>query len=224
MRASYFASAALALQLAMPLTAVAQPAPFAGKPFTDVAKTHPNYDAIEYLREMNILRGYEDGTYKPEQRISRAEFTILATNPFFLSGERVNDCVMTHTQTGATTVFFPDVPKDMWYSNAICAAKISDLINGYPDGTFRPGHTIIVSEATKIAAKIFLIDVRRDNDTTEGKWYTAYVQAMGGRNAIPSTVDSLEHVITRGEMAEMFYRLKRQITDRPATSWQSLLN
>lgn len=202
--------------------AFAQQVPFSAKAFTDVKTTDAHYEAIEFLRTNNILKGYPDGTFRGNQRISRAEFTMLFTNPFFLQGDRVNDCLRTQIGSGAT-VFFPDVKSDEWYANAVCAAKVNGIIDGYPDGTFMPGHTIIVAEAAKIAANVFSLSVRRDNDGVDERWFTAYVQTIGGKNAIPSSVTKLTQPMTRGEMAEMLYRLKEQVTDKPATSWQTLL-
>lgn len=213
---------ALASQLLIPV-ASAQQAPFTTKAFTDVKTTDPHYDAIEYLRTNNILKGYPDGTFKPNEVISRAEFTVLFTNPFFLDG--TSNCLQSNFGSGSTTqVYFPDVRKDDWFADAVCTAKSRGIIDGYPDGTFQPGHTIIVAEAAKIAAKVFAIDVRRDNNGVDDKWYSIYIQTLGGLNAIPPSIHSVSQAMTRGEMAELIFRLKTKNTDKTATSWQELLN
>lgn len=203
-------------------TALAQPAPFAPKPFSDVKESHPSYEAIEYLRERSILRGYPDGTFRPDQRISRAEFTMMMTNPFFLSGEQINNCVLANTTESTNTVFFPDVQADAWYADAVCAAKLRDLVHGYPNGEFLPGHTIILAEAAKMAARVFVINARQE-DSTDDRWYTAYILALGERNAIPASLKTLTQPVTRAEMAEILYRLKLQITDKSFTSSTTIL-
>ncbi len=225
MRVSFFTKTALTLGLlAQAVPALASPSAFTAKEFSDVPTSSTHYDAIEYLRQQNIVKGYEDGTFKPNELINRAEFAQLFTNPFFLTGSRVNDCVKKETSTGSSIVFFPDVKKTAWYADAICAAKVSSLINGYADGYYRPEQRIIVAEAAKIAARVFAIDVRRD-EAGDPKWYTIYIKELGGsRNAIPSSIHSITQEMTRGEMAEMLYRLKTQKTDGAATSWQALLN
>lgn len=45
--------------------------------FTDVPKTHWAYKAIEELAEKGLINGYEDGTFKPDAPITRAEVAII---------------------------------------------------------------------------------------------------------------------------------------------------
>jgi hypothetical protein len=42
--------------------------------FTDVPKDYPYYEAINYAKENNIVNGYDDGTFRPDNKISREEF------------------------------------------------------------------------------------------------------------------------------------------------------
>ena len=157
MRASTsWALVSFAAAMLVATTAFAQPAPFASKPFSDVPTTHPNYDAIEYLRKYNVLRGYLDGTFRPSTRINRAEIIRLITNPYILSGERVNDCInRTFGPNLPDTIYFPDVKRDAWYAEDVCIATLKHLVNGYPDGTFKPARNIIFVEAAKIILNTF---------------------------------------------------------------------
>lgn len=217
---------AIALGLSAPALVFAATEPaspaFSQKPFTDVKASHANYDAIEYLRGRNILKGYTDGTFRADTRITRAEFVMLMTNPLFLAGERSNDCLNEFIGTGAT-VFFPDVRRDDWFADQVCIGKTKGLIHGYDDGRFRPNQPINFVETAKIAATVFALQVRRDDEGGDDRWFTAYVQKLGGLNAIPSSITQLDELMTRGEMAEILYRLHANVQNKSHTTWQSLL-
>jgi hypothetical protein len=196
--------------------------PFTRTPFTDVPKTHPNYSAVEYLRQSNVLRGYLDGTFQPSQRITRAEFVSLLTNPFFLAGQRETDCLNRHYGSGAGIAFYADVDTGSEMAEDICTAAVHDIIHGYPDGTFRPRSRITFAEAAKIAANVLSVNVRRDKESDD-RWYTAYVRRLAELHAIPTSIRSVSQTLTRGEMAEMVYRLKADITDRATAHAEDLL-
>lgn len=225
-------AAVLVSAFALAGTAVAAPAPFPAEPFTDVPTSHPNYEAIEYLRTNSIVRGYVDpadpnpgaeGTeFKPDRRINRAEFVQLATNPFFLSGEQLNDCVKMNFPGETETAVFNDVPRDAWFADEVCIAKIKDLVNGYPDGSFKPGAYINFVEVSKIISNLFALNIS-GNDVSE-MWYKPYVSKMSELHAIPSSVANLDSPMTRGEMAEMLYRLKAQNTSKSSKTDSQMWN
>jgi hypothetical protein len=197
----------------------AQALPYAPNPFTDVPTTHANYEAIEALRLNKVLRGYDDGTFKPDSRINRAEFIKLITNPYILDTERLNECLRESLPEEATTVFFRDVPRDVWYAAELCHAFVTKLVNGYPDGTFKPGNQVNFVEAAKILSNVFSMNTEEEPGE---QWYRPYVQRLSEKNAIPHSVDKFASIITRGEMAEILFRLKNNRTDKPSTSYSNL--
>ncbi|OGJ56383.1 hypothetical protein A2706_04095 [Candidatus Peribacteria bacterium RIFCSPHIGHO2_01_FULL_51_35] len=197
---------------------LAAPVPFTQEPFTDISQSHPYYDAIEYLRQNNIVRGYEDGSFKPDNRINRAEFVTMITNPFFLQGEKMHDCIAENNMQEDEYIFFPDVRRGAWYEQEVCIAKVKDLVNGYLDGTFKPGRPIIFAEAAKIVSNTFVLNVREEGEI----WYEPYVTELGDRNAIPTSIRALNGLLTRGEMAEILFRLKTQNNDKASTNYANL--
>ena len=194
------------------LTGVAMAADttFPTQPFSDVSKTSPHYDAIEYLRQNKVLVGYEDGTFKPNARINRAEFVKLITNPFLMNTERMNECLGNYNRQTDSKIFFSDVPLQAWYAREVCHSYEKGIIKGYPDGTFRPTNNIIFAEAAKMIAGVFSLSVAQE----QNPWYKPYVDHLSSKNAIPTSVRSLATPITRGEMAEMIYRLKADKTNK----------
>lgn len=162
------------------------------------------YPAIEWMYDEGIAEG-EAGAggqrfFHPERAVNRAEFTKLV---LLGSGDR-------SPPAPCATAPFPDVPKDAWYAPYVCAAKAEGIIGGYPDGTFRPAANINDAEAAKILVGAFDVETRPEDLTAidgESLWYKPYVLALSRQNAVAPTVAAFNALITRGEMAEMIYRL-----------------
>lgn len=106
--------------------------------FSDVSADSWYNQTVSTLASMEIVKGYEDGTFRPNAPITRAEFGAIATRFF--------------AETGATYVpgTFSDVTGDEWYANAIQDAVNLGLIGGYEDGTVRPNNNITRAEACAI--------------------------------------------------------------------------
>ena len=187
-------------------TAFAQDSAFSQKPFTDVPSGSTYFEAIEYLRTQNVLKGYLDGTFKPGTRINRAEFVKFVVNPLILDTNNMSNCMKENIGDTAKTVFFSDVSTDAWYAMDVCFAKVKRLIDGYPDGTYRPSSYVNFVEGAKIIANVFSLDIQ--NQATGEFWYRPYVQRLSDLHAIPASIKRFDQTMTRGEMAEIVYRLK----------------
>jgi hypothetical protein len=196
MRINRLISLSIAAGMFMPVAASAA--------FSDVPSLHPNADAIAYVKAEGIVEGYADGTFKPDQTINRAEFTKIIL--IAIGGD--SDC---------STSAFRDVPLRTWFAPYVCGAKAHRLIDGYPDGTFRPSVNINFAESAKIITQAFDMT----NNPTD-IWYEGYVRALADAKAIPTSISSFDKNITRGEMAEMIYRLKAGATDKPSKSYDDL--
>ncbi len=179
----------------------------------DVPTTHPNYDAIRSLFAENIVQGYPDWTFRPDQVINRAEFAKIIIGARFTADE-INECIDRQGRTG--TILPADVPATSWFAPYVCRAIESGIISGYPDGKFRPDRTINFAEAAKILSISF---AGPDFSQTDQQWFRPYVKALDGQHAIPPSIAAFDQSITRGEMAEMIYRLKNGIMDKPGMSY-----
>ena len=71
--------------------------------YPDVAIDHENFDAIEYLDEQNVINGYTDGTFGPDNTVTRAEAMKIILNALNVEIEMDLDS------------FFPDVKEDDWF-------------------------------------------------------------------------------------------------------------
>ena len=183
-----------------------------GAPFKDVTSDHVNADAIFYVKQQGIVQGYEDGTYKPESTINRAEFVKI------LMGAFPGDDRM------CKIAAFADVDQSAWYASFAHAARCRGVVSGYDDGTFRPGNSINFVEAAKIIVKAFGLEATSTLPACEGEcpWYRDYVLMLEMRGAIPMSVTSFDQSITRGEMAEMIWRLSTGNNDKPSNTYEEL--
>ncbi len=193
------------------------PIAFAGS-FSDVPDSHPNATAIEYVKSMNMVDGYPDGTYRPDETINRAEFTKIVTTANYDMAP-IDLCLERQLSSSEPTVFFSDVSRFEWYAKYICIAKVNNVIGGYPDGTFRPGEKIKFVEAAKIIVNIFGYET-----VTDEVWYKPFIDMLAAKGAIPTSIDSFEKYITRGEMAEIIYRVHGGITNLPSWTYDDLKN
>lgn len=173
-------------------------------PFMDISGDSEFYSAVTDLKESGIVEGYKDGTFKPENTINRAEFVkilVLASNK---------------TVTGINC--FDDV-KEEWFAPYICAAKEAGLVDGYPDGKFRPEQNINFAEASKIISNTFGL-IKEQNDPN--LWYKNFVLSLEDYSAIPTSVLSFDEKITRAEMAEMIYRVRNGYTQKAYNTFDSI--
>ncbi|WAS06466.1 S-layer homology domain-containing protein [Gloeomargaritales cyanobacterium VI4D9] len=85
---------------------------------------------IQELANRGIVGGYPDGSFRPNNPVTRAEFAALVDRAF-LTGSG--------TRGGAT---FRDVSRNFWAYDAINQAAGAGFLSGYPDGTFRPAQNI----------------------------------------------------------------------------------
>lgn len=163
------------------------------------------YPAIHWMYEEGIASGdAATGKFSPERTVNRAEFTKLV---LLASGVK--------NPAACSTAPFPDVPKTAWFAPYICAAKDRGIISGFPDGTFKPEITVNFANGAKILAKTFDIPMDPNDANLGGQefsdqpsvWYRPYTVGLLKKRSVAPTVQAFTQNLTRGEMAEMLYRL-----------------
>lgn len=201
----------------------AQAAVFLKGTFPDVPFSHPNEDAIAYLIKKGIVSGYPDGTFQPERAINRAEFTKIVIGSRF-SLLAIDGCLpsIPPALLFSRSLVFSDVARHQWFAKYACKAKVSGIVGGYPDGTFRPAVDINFAEAAKILAHSFYPSVIAPADTSPSVWFEPFVRVLEYGRAIPPSIKSFDQILTRGEMAEMAYRLHADIRHLPSPAYDEL--
>ena len=165
--------------------------------FKDVDGTSTQGQAIIKLATAGVLLGYPDGTFKPNQPITRGELSKVINKIF--------------KYTEADTEMFPDVDKDKdWYYGEVAIAKKAGYIKGYDDGTFRGENNMTREEActilTRVGAMYDLGLVAGVSDTVS-EWAVPYVNMVitGGFMSLEAgNVFRATEKITRGEFCEAF--------------------
>ncbi|MGD1942964.1 MAG: S-layer homology domain-containing protein [Leptolyngbyaceae cyanobacterium] len=113
---------------AFPLIAAA-PAMAQSAQFVDVGNGYWAQPYIETLAAEQIIAGFPDGTFKPDQPVTRAQFAAIVRQAF--------DQARTRSAPN-----FGDVPTSYWATEAISDAYGQGFMSGYPDGTFQPEQQI----------------------------------------------------------------------------------
>ena len=105
--------------------------------YTDVAEDNRYSKAITTLSKLGVINGYEDGTFKPDGSITRAEFTKIVTYTLGLS------------ELKTEPKEFSDI-SEHWARYNIKTAYDQGIINGFEDGTFRPDENVTYEQALKM--------------------------------------------------------------------------
>src|SRR5665648_311708 len=150
-------------------------------------------DTIQSWVDEGTIKGYEDGSFKPENTISRAEFMTMVNGIFG------------YTDVKATT--YTDVKSDSWYADAVAKAAAAGYIEGYPDGTMKPDNSISREEAATIIMKINKLTENADAankfiDASTLVWSKGAVGAVSEANIMTGYPDlsfQPKNYIKRGE-------------------------
>ena len=122
-------------------------------------------EAIVKLAALNTIKGYEDGSFKPENTITRAELATIIT--FVLGLQDAADLAK------ETPTRFSDVKTNEWYTGYINIAANENVISGYPDGTFKPSENVSYSEA--VTMLVNALGLKQVVDKSGGTWPSNYM-------------------------------------------------
>jgi len=192
--------------------------------FSDIDYDSPYLESTTYLKNIGLIEGYSDGTFKPNQVVNRAEAVKMILG---IKGLNVWDKAEGPIFAGAhpDNLPFSDVDKNAWYYPYLKDAYANELVQGYSDGTFKPAQQVNLAENLKVAlehtffrvpvaGKLVGMNLKNPdtlyNDTFSDQWYAEYfghAKAYGLLDA-----DSKGNVfpaqgMTRGKLADLVYRI-----------------
>ena len=113
---------------------------FTPRTFTDTEDSQFTRE-IDILATYHILKGFGDGTFRPGETISRAQFCAMAASALGLPA------------SAGKPGRFSDVPDSAWYAGAVNAMANMGFVSG-SGGTFRPGQAITYQEMTSILSRV----------------------------------------------------------------------
>ncbi|HLP87067.1 MAG TPA: S-layer homology domain-containing protein [Nostocaceae cyanobacterium] len=102
---------------------------FAQTRFSDVQSNYWASPFIQELSQRGIIAGFPDGTFRPEEPVTRAQYAAMVNKAFQRSAQR-------------QPITFNDVPSNYWGFSAIQTAYAIGFLSGYPGNTFRPNEAI----------------------------------------------------------------------------------
>lgn len=153
--------------------------------------------AVHTLNDEKILHGYADGTFRPNEPISREQFAVILARTLKLE-----------IQNNESP--FADVPTDTIYSGSI--RKLSDMrvINGFPDGLFHPKQHVTRIQAATMLNRAFQLSFMEDSYFFTDVEDNAHIKALyfnGITNGISETEFGPNYPITRGQASVFVYRI-----------------
>lgn len=168
--------------------------------FSDVGDSEVYTDAVKTLNLMGVINGYPDGTFKPNDNVTRAEFTAMLMRTLKLGSIG---------STSAAELPFSDIDDNNsdinWAIPNINTAYARGVINGYEDGTFRPSANVAYEEAVKMIVCTLGYGANVDVSTTP--WYANFIQ-IGSQIGITKTaqrIGAAETPASRACIAQLLY-------------------
>ncbi len=157
--------------------------------FSDIAGSQYR-EAIEYLATRDIVKWYPNGTFQPNQAITRAELMKIILEWLKINLGNEKNC-------------FPDV-RDEWYAKYVCYGKMATIVKWYPNGTFQPNKSVTFAEGIKIALSAFKAWI---TEWTDNYWYQPYLDYLHNNNIFSRYAVIPSNNMSRGQMAFLVYKL-----------------
>ncbi len=176
--------------------------------YNDLSADSPYFEAVTLLTQNGVLQGYDDNTFRPEQKVNRAEALKI-----------ILKSIGVEATSGLYNTGFPDVPIDAWYAGYIMEGLLRNIISGNPDGTFAGGRTVNKAEFLKMTLKAYGTNISKYSVITEfiahdvplDAWfanYLNYAKTVGLTSPDLSINLYPEKELNRGESALFVYRMK----------------
>ena len=184
---------------AVPLTAFALDFQRQHLPYSDVDPSTPESAAISLLTGEEVVRGYDDGTFRPDSRLNRAEFLKIVVETVYTN--------FMDAYIGPDEACFSDVPLDAWFMPYACFGKEQGIVSGYPDARLpkeqwplKPERNVNYAEALKILAELY--EYQLVNEPGD-QWFDPYYRAAIEHGTALSVNLPFDAELTRGQMARL---------------------
>lgn len=172
---------ALSMLFAMSVTAGAAP-------FSDVDEDSEYADAFQLLKDLGIFEGYGDGTVGPNDPLTREQFAVVVVRALGATNAARN-------LSNFVTHFADDAQISDWARGAVAYAS-ARIIQGYPDGTFRPQANVTYAEAFTMLLRALGLD-----QAIQGPWPVAVISVAHEIGLSEGISGAANAPITRGDMA-----------------------
>jgi hypothetical protein len=103
-------------------------------------------EQVTRMEALGVIEGFEDGTFRPEDTITRAQMAVIVCKMLGINEAAANANANVSSK-------FSDVVAGEWYTGWVNLASNNGIISGYPDGTFRPSQTLTLNEVLTLCVK-----------------------------------------------------------------------
>ena len=174
--------------------------------FRDLPSSHWAYGYVKALAEKNVINGYDDGTFRPSNNVTREEFVKMIISATGM------------LQAGAECEF-SDVPAGAWYYEYVASAYAKEIVSGMDEGAFGIGTNITRQDVAVIAARIIkrlkgtvpeTVESTLTDIDTVSDYATDSVKLLNGMGIINGYDDGSfmpKNTLTRAEAATIISRL-----------------
>jgi hypothetical protein len=169
-----------------------------GATLPTVMASETSTEAIDVLTSLNIITGYEDGSIKPEQEITRAEATTMIVNALNMSEDANN---------AETDTVFADVnEKASWAKGFVNVGVSQGFIVGRNSNEFDPLANVTYAELCVMLTKITdYADYAKSSAKDGDAWYKCYTDMAASAGLNKGVNVPLTAALTRGQVAQMIY-------------------
>ena len=166
--------------------------------YSDVSGTRFG-EAVAYLSSRQVVKGYDDGSIRPNAKVNRAEALKLV----LMAHEDLKPRLVYHISHPARMPLFKDVKSTDWYVSYVEAGFTTGLAKGYSDGTFRAGNQVTLAEAVAMISR-----AQKSTSAITNPWYDAYMNDAKSKNLLSRQEKNWSPgmVLTRGQLIDILYR------------------
>lgn len=164
---------------------------------------HWAYTYLHSLSQRNIITGYPDGTFRPEQTVTRAQFTAMVVRSLQLPVRQTND--------------FPDTVGH-WAAGQLATARLYGIIDGFPDGLVHPDEQVTRAQmAVMFVRALHLTKAGTDFPDSVNHWAHIAIQKITVHSymtGLPDGTFGPDQAATRAQAAAVIARI---LDNRPKT-------
>ena len=167
--------------------------------------------AIDTWSDRGVIQGYGDGTFRPDDSITRAEVATVLNN------------VLSYTTVSSNT--FSDVASSDWFADAVLKLNAAGVLNGNGDGTMTPNSNMTREEATTAIARAFGVtafdtSITQYSDYAQiSDWAAESIGAMTANGYVQGDANGFrpQDTITRAEIVTIIDNIVKLYITEPGT-------
>ena len=175
--------------------------------FSDVPDGKWYTQAVLFCAQKGYVSGYENGSFRPNNKLTRAEMAVIMNRMLNLD------------ETVRNT--FSDVPADKWYTNAILHCVKAGIMSGYDEKQFGTNDTLTREQGAVILAKAFHVDgisgrTVFSDDKSISKWAVESVKSMNEIGLISGMGNNMfepKTPLTRAQMCQIIFAAQNMSGD-----------